>query len=159
MKPTAPSELIQVATEKIDKGKSKWNDWKSGTKKFLHEKKQSMSGNKATSPRLEAMSKDSGMGHRRNMSSTSTVPTISRDPTSDSDGDSRVQSTSGSAVDLNADGKTTSNKSSRASSKSSQASSIHPERTGEPIVMHGWTPTTKWCLFRYVCKIVAKHAF
>lgn len=132
----------------------------SSVKKWAHAKKDSISGGKK-SPRTEELSRgvdNGGMGHRRNQSSTSTVPTISRDPTSDSEGDANVDSYDGSAVDLTTDGKPTSNKSSRASSKSS-ASSFHPERTGEPIVMHGWTPTTKWCLFRDVCKTVAQHAF
>lgn len=154
IKPTAPSELILEAQKKKDEMKSKWKDFKVSTKKKYHEKKQSISG-KPPSPRIEGMTREIDMGHRRNQSSTSTIPTISRDPTSDSDGSVNVRSLEGSAIDLTSDGKPTSEKSSRASSKSS----VHPERTGEPIVMHGWTPTTQWCFFRDVCKTVAQYAF
>ena len=164
-KPTVVSELITIGSEKLDKGKDKVDEIKSKGKRWFHKAKHSISGGKMSppkSPRTEELSRgldQKDMGHRRNQSSASTVPKISRDPTTDSEGGSVNSSEDGTAVDFTADGKPGDKKSSRASSKSSDASSIHPERTGEPIVMHGWTPTTSWCFFRDVCKTVAEHAF
>ena len=165
LKPTAVSELMTIGSKKLDKGKDKVSELKSKGKKLLHKAKGSISGGKKSppkSPRAEELSRElsqKDMGHRRNQSSASTVPKINREPTSDSEGGSINNSEYGTAVDLTTDGTPGDKKSSRASSKSSDASSIHPERTGEPIVMHGWTPTTSWCFFRDVCKTVAEHAF
>lgn len=165
LNPTAVSELMTIGSKTLDKGKDKVDELKSKSKKWFHKAKHSVSGGKKSppkSPHTEELSREldqKNMGHTRNQSSVNTVPKISKYPTSDSEGGSIRSSEDSTAIDLTADGKPGDKKSSRASSKSSDASSIHPERTGEPIVMHGWTPTTSWCFFRDVCKTVAEHAF
>ncbi len=139
-RPTLPSEVALIGKDKVGDVK----DW-----------------GKEKKDKLKSFWKEKVKGHKRNGSSNSDVPTIRREPTSDSDDSPKeVMSDEGSAVDLSEVGIPGDNKDSRSSSKSSAHSvSLHHSRTGEPIVMHGWTPTTGWIYFRDVCKTVAKWAF
>lgn len=156
IKPTLPSEVaLQAKSAKADV-KAKWNDFKS----FVKGKTDSFSDSdrkKADGGRLKEVKK----GHKRNESSTSTIPTIQHQPSTDSEGSPGVDSEQKqfkTGTDTSDEAKDTLKTKSRSSSKSSVAS-VQLERTGEPIVMHGWTPTTKPVFFRDVCKTVAQYAF
>lgn len=156
IKPTLPSEVaLQAKSAKADV-KAKWNEFKSFVKGKKNDSDSDSDHKKAKAGRVKEVKK----GHVRNQSSTSTIPTIKHQPSTDSEGSPGVDSEQRQLkTGSDASGESNVRKSKSRSSSKSSVASVQLERTGEPIVMHGWTPTTKPVFFRDVCKTVAKYAF